>query len=81
MTSIPLQKDSESHNKRQSHPSELSENSRKRDVCWNDRPERDEQLKKLIGDKNPGPEAPPRSKIERERREQRRCQGRSDGEE
>ena len=36
------------------------------------------QLEELVGDQNPSPEAPHRSKIRRERREQRRCQGRSD---
>ena len=38
--------------------------------------EREEQIEELIGDQNPGPEAPPRSK--RERKEQRKRQGRSD---
>ena len=35
-------------------------------------------LVELVGDQNPGPEAPPKRKIGRERREQRRYQGRSD---
>ena len=34
--------------------------------------------KELVGDQNPGPEAPLMSKEGRERREQRKCQGRSD---
>ena len=42
------------------------------------RPEREGQLKELVGDQNPGPEAPPMSKIRRERREQGKCQERSD---
>ena len=29
---------------------------------WGERPEKEEQLEKLIGDQNPGPKAPPRSK-------------------
>ena len=33
----------------------------------------------LVGDQNPGSEAISRRKAERERREQRRCQGRSNG--
>ena len=36
------------------------------------------QLVELVGDQNPGPQAPPMSKIERERMERRRCQERSD---
>ena len=71
-TSIPLQKDSGSQN----HPSEISENQRKGDACWGERPKREKQTEELVGDQNPGPEAPPRSK----RMEQRKCQGRSDGE-
>ena len=35
------------------------------------------RLVELVGDQNPGSEAPPWSKIGRERKEQRRCQGRS----
>ena len=41
-----------------------------------DRGER--QIKELVDDQNPGPEAPPRSRKEQERREQRIYQGRSD---
>ena len=70
-------KDSESGSKKQSHPNELSENSRKGDICWNERPEKEGWLVELVGDQNPGSEAPPKSKIERERKEQRRCQWRS----
>ena len=77
-TSIPLQKDSESWRKKQSHPNELSENSRKGDVRWGERPEKEGRLVELVGDQNPGYEASPKSKIGRERKEQRRCQGRSD---
>ena len=40
--------------------------------------QREGQIEKLISDQNPGSEAPPRSKIGRERRKQRRCQGRGD---
>ena len=61
--SIPLQKDSESQSKKQSHPNELSENSRKRDVRWGERPEKEGRLVELVGDQNPGSEAPPRSKM------------------
>ena len=75
--SISLQKDIES----ESHPSELSENRRKGSACWGDRPEREGQIKKLIGDQNPSLEPPPRSKTWQERRVQMRCQERSDGEE
>ena len=46
-----------------------------------ERPGKEGQLEELVGDQSPDPEAPPRSKIGRERREQRRCQGRSDREE
>ena len=42
----------------------------------NDR--REGQIEKLVGDQNPGPEASPRNRKGRERREQKRCQGRSD---
>ena len=49
-----------------------------RDARWGEKPEREGQLEELVGDQNPSPEAPPRSKIALERREQRRCQGRSD---
>ena len=42
------------------------------------RPEREGQLVESIGDQNTSPEAPPRSKIEQKRREQTKCQGRSD---
>ena len=62
-TSIPLQKDSESQNKKQSHPNKLSENSRKEDICWSERLEKEGQLVDSVGDQNPGSEAPPRSKI------------------
>ena len=68
-TSIPLQKDSESQSKKQSHPNELSENSRKGDVCWGERPKKEGRLVELVGDQNPGSEAPPRSKTGRERKE------------
>ena len=45
------------------------------------RPEREGRIDQLVGDQNPGPEAPSMSKKGQERREQRKCQGRSDGEE
>ena len=48
------------------------------DACWGERPEREEQLEELVGDQNSGPEAPPRSKKGPKRREQRKCQERSD---
>ena len=65
----------------QSYPSELSEKQRKGVARWGERPEKEGWSIELIGDQNPCPEAPPRSKIGRERREQRKCQGRSDGKE
>ena len=77
-TSNLLQKDSESQSKKQSYPNELSENSRKGDVRWGERREKEGWLVELVGDQNPGSEAPPRSKIGRKRKEQSRCQGRSD---
>ena len=40
--------------------------------------EKEERLVELVGDQNPGSEAPPRSKTGREKKEQRRCKGRSD---
>ena len=49
-TSIPLQKDSESQSKKQSHLDELSENSRKGDVRWGQRPEKEGRLVELVGD-------------------------------
>ena len=36
--------------------------------------QREGQIEELVGDQNPGPEAPPMSKIGEERREQKRCQ-------
>ena len=39
---------------------------------------REGRIEKLVGGQNPGPEAPPRGKKRQERREQRKCQGRSD---
>ena len=59
-----MQKDSESQSTRQSHPSELSKNQRKEDARWGERPEKERQIKELIGDLNPGPEAPPRCRKE-----------------
>ena len=70
--------ESESQSRRQSHPSELSKNLRKGDVCWGERPEKEGQIEELVSDQNPDPEAPPRSKKGQKGREQRRCQGRSD---
>ena len=70
--------DSESQSKKQSHPSELFENWRKVDARWGERPEKGGWLEELVGDQNLRSDAPPRSKIGQERREQRRCQGSSD---
>ena len=42
------------------------------DSCWGKRPEKEGQVEEWLGDQNPGPEAPPRSRKERIRREQRR---------
>ena len=39
---------------------------------------REGQIKELVDGQNPGPEAPPRSKKGQKKREQRRCQERSD---
>ena len=80
MTSIPLRKDSENQSKKQSHPSELSENCRMGDAHWSETPEREKWLLELVDDQNAVPGAPPRSKIGREKREQR-CHGKSDVEE
>ena len=77
-TSIPVRKDSGSQSKKQSHPNESSKNSKNGDIHWGERPEKEGWLVELVGDQNPGSEAPPRSKIGRERKEQRRCQERSD---
>ena len=49
-TSIPLQKDSESQSKKQSHLDKLSETSRKGDVRWGERPEKEGRLVELVGD-------------------------------
>ena len=43
-----------------------------------DRREREGQIEVLVGDQNLGPEASSRSKKGQERREQSKCQGRSD---
>ena len=48
------------------------------DARWSKRFKKEGQIEQLIGDQNPGFEAPPMSKKGRERREQRKCQGRSD---
>ena len=53
---------------KQSHPSELSKKWKKEDACWGDRLEREGQIEELVGDQNPGSEAPPRSKKGEERR-------------
>ena len=42
-------------------------------LFWGERSEREGQIEGLVGDQNPDPEAPPRSKKGPERREQRRC--------
>ena len=68
---IPMQKDSESRSKRQSHPNELSENLK--DVRWGERTEKEERIVELVGNQNPDPEAPLMNKGRLERREQRRC--------
>ena len=60
------------------NPSKLSENEITGNVRWGERPERKRQSEKSVGDQSPNPEAPPRSKIRRVRREQRKCQWRSD---
>ena len=44
------------------------------------RPEREGRIEELIDGQNPGPEASPSNKKGQEKREQRRCQERSDGE-
>ena len=49
---------------------------------WGERPDRERkgQIEELVGGQNQGPVALLRSKKEQERREQRKCQERSDGE-
>ena len=49
------------------------------DARWGERPEKEGWSVELVGYQNTGPESPPRSKKGRERIEQRRCQGRSNG--
>ena len=49
-----------------------------RKVCWDERPEKEGRLVELEGDQNPGSEALPWSKRERERKEQKKCQEKSD---
>ena len=46
-----------------SHSKKISKNSRKGDVRWGKRPEKEERLVELVDDQNTGSEAPPRSKI------------------
>ena len=48
------------------------------EVRWGERPEKEGWLVELVDDQNPGPEAPSRMKMEQKKREQRKCQGRSD---
>ena len=48
------------------------------DIRWGEKPGREGQIEGLVGGQNPGPQAPPRSKKGQERREQRRCQEKSD---
>ena len=48
------------------------------DARWGERPEREGRIEELVDGQNPGPEAPPRNKKEREGREQRKRQERSD---
>ena len=43
-----------------------------------ERPEIEGQIEELVGDQNPCPEAPPRSRKGRERGDQKKCQGKSD---
>ena len=64
--SIPLLKDSEVQSRRQSHPSELSENLRKGDARWGERLEREGRIEELVGGQNQSPVAPPRSKKKQE---------------
>ena len=66
-TSIPLQKDIESKSKKQSYPNELFENSRKGDVRWGKRRKKERWFVELVGDQNPGSEAPPSSKRAKEK--------------
>ena len=63
-----LKKDSEGQSKRQSHLNKLSENRRKGVVRWGEKPEEEGWLAELVGNQNPGPKAPPRSKRGRRRR-------------
>ena len=62
LTKAHAKRSSTALSKKQSHPNELSENSRKGDVCWGERPEKEGHLVKLVGDQNPSPEALPRSR-------------------
>ena len=66
-----------SQNNRQSHPCKLSENYWKGDIRWGEKPEKEGHIKELVDDQNPGPEATPRCRKGREKREQRRCLERS----
>ena len=81
LPSIPLLRNSESQCRRQSHASEsfLKVEGRGALVGANDR--REGETEELVGGQNQGPVAPPRSKKGQEKRKQRRCQERSDGEE
>ena len=48
-----------------------------RDEYWGERLEREGRIEESVGGQNPGPEAPTRGRKGRERKEQRRCQERS----
>ena len=74
-----MQRDSESQCRRQSHPSKLSENLKEGGRSLGRKTGERGRIKELADGQNQGSVAPPRSKIGQERREQRRCQGRSDG--
>ena len=55
-------RENESRSEKRSHPNELSENWRNRDVPWGGRLAKEGQLAELLGDQNSSPVAPPRRK-------------------
>ena len=77
-TSVPLQKDMGLKVKGKVIPASFLKVEGRGGARLGERPEREGQTEELVGGQNPRSEAPPRSKKGQEKREQRKCQRRSD---
>ena len=75
---ISMQKENESRSKRRSRPMSFLKIEGRKTFLGGERAEKRRWLVDLLGDQIPSPKAPFRSKRGRERREQRRCEERSD---